>query len=113
MRQKILQALAHSRAIMRNQIELHDCFHNGNYAANTMECGQCEFEFECHWLCNNDEFVALEQKSMDALIDSLEFAQCYVDALVTRRGHDRRLCRCEVCAWLRKVRRLLREAQDL
>jgi hypothetical protein len=43
------------------------------------------------------------------LIESLEFAEAYVDAIITRGGHDRRACHCESCKWLRRIRRLSRK----
>jgi hypothetical protein len=107
MRNKIIDALIESRILVRDQVDWHDCSHGGYYSRQDGDCRSCEFEFECQWLSQNDEFVALERKATKILIDSLEFAHAYVDAIVTRRAHDRRACLCETCCWLRNTQRLL------
>lgn len=112
MREKIVKALINSRTLVRDQIELHDCIHNGHYVAGNSRCQYCEFGFECQWLYKNDEFAALEQKPIENLLEALQFAEAYVDAIVTRWEHDKRICRCDTCTWLRYTRRLLREALD-
>ena len=112
MRGKIVKALTHSRILVRDQIELQACIHNGNYVAGNSECQFCQFEFECQWLYKNDEFAALQLKTTENLLEALQFAEAYVDAMITRWGHNKRICGCETCAWLRHTRRLLREAQD-
>lgn len=111
MREKIIEALIESRLLVRDQVDWNDCSHAGHYSVEDGECRTCEFEFECHWLSQNDEFVALERKATQILVESLEFAQAYVDAVVTRRAHDRRSCQCEACRWLRRTQRLLGELE--
>ena len=112
MRKKIIEALAKSRVLVRDQVEWHDCIHAGHYSGQDTECQFCNFEFECQWLSRNDEFVVLEHKATKTLVDSLEFAETYVDAIITRRAHDRRTCQCESCCWLRHARRLLEQIRD-
>ena len=107
MREKIIAALIESRLLVRDQVDWHDCIHGGYYSSQDAGCHSCDFEFECQWLSQNDEFVALERKATQMLVDSLEFAEAYVDAIVTRRAHDRRNCLCEACRWLRNTQRLL------
>lgn len=111
MRNKIIKALTESRLLVRDQVDWHDCSHGGYFSGQDEECHACDFEFECHWLSQNDEFVALERKATQILVESLEFAQAYVDAIVTRRAHDRRSCQCEACRWLRHTQRLLGEVR--
>jgi hypothetical protein len=113
MRERILELFGQSRAMMRSQIELHECSHSGNFVPDSSECGQCDYEFECQWLYNNDEFAALERKPLETLLDSLEYALYYVEAQLIRWGHDKRGCHCEACAWLRDCRQLLRTSQRL
>jgi hypothetical protein len=45
------------------------------------------------------------------LIDALEFAIEYIDALVTEWEHKRHQCHCEACTWLRDAHRLFDEVQ--
>ncbi len=112
LKQRIMQALKDSRALVRDQIEYFNCNHSGQYADEDAACQLCEYGFECQWLYQNDEFVALERRSKAALLENLEFAVVYVDATVERWGHDRRTCRCETCCWLRDSRRLISELQN-
>ena len=112
MREKIIEALVESRMLVRDQVDWHDCTHAGHYATQDEGCLSCDFEFECQWLNQNDEFVVLERKATQMLVDSLEFAEAYIDAIVTRHTHDRRTCQCEACRWLRHTRRLLDQARE-
>ncbi len=111
MKDKILQALRDSRALVRDQIEYERCTHSGHYAEDDFDCQICEFGFECQWLYRNDEFVSLERRSADSLLESLEFAIIYIDSSIERWGHDRRACRCDACCWLRNSQRLRDELQ--
>lgn len=112
MRAKIISALVQSRLLVRDQVELQACSHNGHYAPDTSQCRYCVYGLECKWLYENDEFVALEQKAMGNLVEALQFAEAYVDAITMPWGHNRRNCHCELCRWLRHSRRLLRKADD-
>ena len=112
MKERILQALRDSRVLVRDQIEYEQCTHGGHYSQGDAGCQICDYGFECQWLYRNDEFVALERRSADSLMESLEFAIIYIDANVERWGHDRRNCRCDTCCWLRNSRRLIDEQQN-
>ncbi len=112
MKERILQALRDSRILVRDQIEYEQCTHGGHYSQGDAGCQICDYGFECQWLYRNDEFVALERRSADSLMESLEFAIIYIDANVERWGHDRRTCRCDTCCWLRNSRRLIDEQQN-
>jgi hypothetical protein len=57
-------------------------------------------------LYDNDEFAALQQRPIEALVEALEFAMGYVDALTRQWQHDSRHCRCDACTWLRDAQRL-------
>ncbi len=103
---KIIQALAYPRALVRANLELENCFHGGNYAAEDGTCQTCDYGPECQWLYSNDEFVALKQKSAEQLVDSLGFALECVNAQVTQWRHNQLTCQCEACAWLRSTQAL-------
>jgi hypothetical protein len=106
---RIIDLLSESRMLVQGQIELHSCIHSGYYSNTHKACQLCEYGYECRWLYQNDEFTTLEHKTTEVLIESLEFADAYVDAIITRCGHDRRRCQCETCSWLRRTCRLLHE----
>jgi hypothetical protein len=106
---RIIEMLSESRMLVQGQIELHSCIHSGYYSETHKACQLCKYGYECKWLYQNDEYTALEHKTTKVLIESLEFAEAYVDAIITRCSHDRRCCKCEACSWLRRSCRLLRE----
>lgn len=102
----VIRMLGYPRSLVRGNVDLHDCPHAGQYVDTDAHCRLCEFAMECHWLCQNDEFVALGEKSVDQILKALSFALGYVDAETTKWGHRRQNCRCEACAWLRSAQRL-------
>jgi hypothetical protein len=102
----VIRMLDYPRSLVRRNVELHDCPHAGQFADTDARCRLCEFTMECHWLCQNDEFVALGEKSIDKIVEALSFALGYVDAETTIWGHRRQICRCEACIWLRSAQRL-------
>jgi hypothetical protein len=108
MREKILKMLSYPRALVRDQLELRDCPHNGNFAGDDGDCQECGRRLECSWLYDNEEFVALGRRPVTNLLESLDFARTYVDFRVDQMGHNRRICRCEACRWLRTATRLLK-----
>jgi hypothetical protein len=112
MKDKIIQTLAYPRLLVRGSMSLEDCEHNGNYAGGDSRCDDCEFALECRWLCNADEFAALERKPMEDVLDALDFAVDYVRAQTACAGHDSLTCRCNSCEWLRASELLLDEAAE-
>ena len=109
MKQRIIEALAYPRVLVRNQIDPSECSHNGHFNTMDGECQDCYHNAECEWLHSNDEFVALQSKSAEELEGALEFAIGFVDALCTRRGHQTRTCGCEACIWLRDTEQLFND----
>jgi len=112
MRDRIIKSLAYARYQVQQHLELDDCPHSAQYDQQDQRCQKCEFGPECQWLCSNDEFAALERKSTETLVDALVFSLGYIDALITRWGHDSDECRCEACAWLREAVQVFAECQD-
>ncbi len=78
MRERSIELLAYPRDQVRNNVELDHCSHNGLYAEGDRECQNCDYEMECNWLYHNDEFAALKQKSIEDLVDALEFVAGYI-----------------------------------
>lgn len=112
MRKRVIETLAFARDMVRDNIELQECRHYGNFDEYDPACHTCEFEAECQWLYHNDEFVALERRPDEELTAALEFAIGYVDAHVTRWGHPPAVCACETCRWLRGAQSLFDEAAN-
>ncbi|MDH5230939.1 MAG: hypothetical protein OEY38_12810 [Gammaproteobacteria bacterium] len=106
MRELVIEAFALPRAIIRDSIELDHCPHSGNYDPADVRCQDCDMGEDCSWLCNNDEIVQLEKRTVDRLLTELEFAQDYVNAQVAYHEHPQQECSCAACSWLRNVRML-------
>ncbi len=111
MRQRLIEALSYPRELVRNDMDLDDCPHNGLYDDEDGRCLACPQQPECEWLYNNEEFVALEQKPIAEILAALEIASDYVGAQITYWEHDSRRCRCTSCTWLRDTLRLVDEAR--
>jgi hypothetical protein len=106
MKTEIIAMLAFPRKMMGGNIPLETCEHAGNFLPSDNGCLVCETRLECEWLYRNDESAALTDKPLDIVADALGSAVLYVDACVTRAGHDARACHCQACDWLRRARRL-------
>ncbi len=109
MRDKLIEALAYPREMIRGILLLEECKHSGQFDPNDRLCVDCFQGDECKWLFSNDEFVALEKKPVSDIVKAIEQAQLYIDAHTARLNHDRRSCPCDSCTWLRRSHRLLRE----
>jgi hypothetical protein len=105
-RMMILQFLQFPRRLVQGQVDFDKCKHAGNYAEGDQGCEYCRYALECEWLYRNDECSALAVKSFEEVAAALEFTVAYIDAYLTRAGHSRRSCRCEICVWLKRARRL-------
>jgi hypothetical protein len=108
-----MEALVFPRFLVRGSIELHRCPHNANFAEADTTCHLCDFGPECQWLVHNDEFAALASKSLEELVDALEFALGYVDVQISHWGHNRRHCHCDACTWLRRAKHLHSRLMEL
>lgn len=113
MRSRLLQLLEFPRQLVRGELELEDCPHDGFYDLRDTHCIDCPQGPECHWLCSNDEFASLEMHSTGELTRALDFALCYVRAGITKWEHDPEHCRCAICAWFREARELYDDAASL
>jgi len=105
-RNRLINALKVPRTLIQSKIDLGDCPFNGHYVSETDSCRLCTEKFECAWLHSHDEFVALEQKSDEVLIEALEFAIHYVAGNCAMEDHYVSSCGCGHCAWLREARKL-------
>jgi hypothetical protein len=75
--------------------------HDGNFNGYDLLCLDCQARFECEWLHQYDEYANLTERTLDALLQALEFSLEYVDGKVAEKGHDRAECQCDNCQWLR------------
>jgi len=109
MKNRIIELLSFPRQMLHDDIDLETCLHAGFYDTKDRVCRECENEGQCRWLSANDEFVALERKSVRSLAKSLAFVLEYMNAQVGRWGHDPNVCKCSSCRWLREASGLFRK----
>jgi hypothetical protein len=103
MKDEILALMTFPREMIRGNVPMETCDHAGNFATRHSDCRVCESRLECEWLYHNDELTALAQKPLQSLVDALQTAILYVDACVTRAGHDPKRCGCRACGWIARA----------
>lgn len=113
MKSRLLQLLEFPRQLVRGELELEDCPHDGFFDLRDTRCIDCPQGPECHWLCRHDEYAALDKHNTDELVRALDFALCYVRAGITSWDHDQDRCRCSICTWFRQARDVYDEAVTL
>lgn len=111
MKTEIIDMLDFPRQIVRGHVPLETCEHAGNFSPTDHGCRVCEARLECEWLYCNDESAALTEKPLNVVVDALGTAVLYVDACITRAGHNAHACHCEACDWLKRARRLHEAAE--
>jgi hypothetical protein len=108
MRRRIIEALTYPRMLMISRMDLQDCPMHRYYSADQQACQTCDQGGECHWLNSNEEFSVLIEQPIEALFEAFVFSIDYVDAHISRDGHNFRHCTCETCTWAKDARHLER-----
>jgi len=108
MRRRIIEALTYPRMLMMSRMDLRDCPMNQYFSSDQHVCQTCSQGEECHWLNSNDEFSVLSEQPIEALFEAFVFSIDYVDAHISRDGHNFRHCACETCTWAKDARHLVR-----
>jgi len=111
MRRKIIEALTYPRLAMMARLDLQDCPLNRYFSSRQQICQTCEQAKECHWLNVNDEFSMLAEQPIEVLFEAFSFSIDYIDAQVSRKGHNPRRCTCDNCTWIRDAWHLARQYQ--
>jgi len=106
MKTEIIKMLEFPTKVVQGHIPFETCEHAGNFSPKDKGCLICDARIECEWLYHNDASTALGEKPLDVILEALGSALLYVDACVTRAGHDVETCRCDACEWLRRAQRL-------
>jgi hypothetical protein len=109
MRRKIIEAMTYPRMLMMSRMDLRDCPMNRYFNAEEEICRSCNQDKECRWLNSNDEFSVLAEQPMEVLFEAFSFSIDYVDAHVSRTGHNSRRCTCDSCCWVKNARHLARQ----
>lgn len=108
MRRRIIEALTYPRMLMMSRMDLQDCPMNLYFSADQHICRICEQGVECSWLNSNDEFSVLAEQPIEILFEAFIFSIDFVDAHISRDGHNFRHCACETCSWAKDARHLVR-----
>jgi len=107
---RLIKALEFPRYMVRAELDLENCPHDGVFTAHDPNCQDCLDGEDCHWLYKTDETVPLEQQSLDELISSLGFALESISGLLDQDEHDRH-CHCQTCLWCREADALYGEVR--
>ncbi len=100
------------RRIVRAEMDLFECQHNGEFDGNDRKCKECVDGPECQWLYATDAVAALESRSLNQLSEALEFAILSVAADAMEQEHDPQQCRCPMCGWLAQAEALHAEMRE-
>jgi len=106
MRRRIIEALTYPRMLMISRMDAQNCPLNLYYSADHRACQICDQGEECRWMNRNDEFSMLAQQPIEVLFEAFEFSIDYVDAHISRDGHNFRYCTCDSCTWAKNARYL-------
>lgn len=104
MQEQLIQLLEIPRKLVHGELELEDCPHAGQFDQFDHQCVDCPQGPECQWMCNNDEFAALQQHSTSDLLQALGFALVYVYGAVIKWDHEPDSCTCVLCQWHRQAK---------
>ena len=106
MRATIVELLELPRRLIHDQVVIEICGHAGFFSPNDPECHVCQSRLECELLFHNEDFALLADKPVEVLLELLESSRIYIDAFVSRAGHDGRTCACDLCSWLKQARHI-------
>lgn len=107
LRKHLIELLVLPRDLMQDKIDIPNCPHSGFYNALAHDCINCIKDEECKWLMSNDEFVAMNEKSINKLLSALKFSVEFVETQVLVWGHKINSCQCKVCAWLDEAKQAM------
>ena len=107
---KLVETLQFPRYLIRNELKLEDCPHDGKFSDHDPQCQDCGDNEDCRWLYSSDERAALGSRSLDQLVDALGFAIESVTSLIEQGRHDS-LCHCETCLWRKQADALYGEVR--
>lgn len=106
MRERVITMLDFPRQVVRGEMELFECPHNGEFDSGDKECRECADGPECQWLYATDAVAALGSRPLSQLSDALEFAILSVAAKAIEQEHDPQKCVCPMCSWLAQAEAL-------
>lgn len=103
----LIELLAFPRKRILQSMEVTHCPHAVFFNDSDEQCLTCHQGMECIWMNQNDELVAVEQKSVAELKQQLLIAVDFIDSSLSPHHLSRRQCQCDNCVWLRRVQEAL------
>lgn len=103
----LIELLEFPRKRILQSMEVTHCPHAVFFNDSDEQCLTCHQGMECIWMNQNDELVAVEQKSITELKQQLLIAVDFIDSSLSPHHLSRRQCQCDNCAWLRRVQAAL------
>ena len=110
MRQAIIETLSFPKTVIAKYINVDNCPHGGYFNPAESDCEHCARHGECHWIFQNEESTALENKPLEELISALEYSISFIELRISHQGHHAGNCQCESCLWLKKASTLFNQA---
>ena len=112
MRRELIEALDYPKSLVLEIIGEGDCPHESLFEVTDKRCQQCDVSRECHWVrCLND-FAEFDGKSTHTINASLRYGINLVETLNGSSPHDKAVCDCEACSWIRGSKRLSEEFDE-
>lgn len=105
-RQYLIESLAYPRWMAVAKIYPKSCPHGGYFDASDHACWQCAKGTECQWLKLLDRSADASNMSAGELIQALDIAIGFLADY--KSHHDRQVCDCRTCCWLRDTRHLVK-----
>lgn len=109
MRRQLIEALTYPRLLVLEIIQDKDCPHDSLFDALNERCFQCGINKECHWVSCLNDFSDFADKPTYTINASLRYGIRLVESLHDELQHDRTICTCDVCSWVRDAQRLTEE----
>jgi len=102
LRDRLLETLKYPRYLLRTELRLEECPHDGHFIDTDSHCQECFDGTDCRWLLSVDEDSTLDSQPLDNLVNALGFAIESVESLIEEGQHDA-LCHCETCLWRKQA----------
>lgn len=98
---RLVETLKYPRYLVRNELKLEQCPHDGHFDGRDHRCQVCEDGNDCRWLFSQED-AGLDDRPLDQLVDALAYAIESVESLIEEGQHDS-LCHCETCLWRKQA----------
>ncbi len=110
LKHKLIETLEYPRYLVRVELALEDCPHDGQFDADDPRCRDCIDNEDCRWLFSSDEKARLDERPLDELVTALGFAIESIESLMEANKHDS-LCQCDACVWRKQADALFVEVR--